>query len=344
MSRLDDYRSALLAAFPEVDDTELIKVLDARGGQFASFIIDHGLGPLWHERTGRDEFLDCRRAGEALYLEQAQAIDEIGSILETAGIVHAIIKGAANRLQLYENPALRACHDIDLLVDPADRVKAASAFASAGYSVDPLLETIGHELELSRDLVTVDLHWGVMREGRLREDPTRGMLQRLSRSHGICSLSAEDALFLLLVHPAFAKHLAGWEMGLHRVADIVAFIRTQTFDWSAVCAALEQSGVRAAAWTTLRWAGLLAGPHRPVQLEAMCRDLAPGRMRQAWLDRWLSSNFSERFSTRHWIRLLGLSPFLHDTLADASRALAARRRAHARRDADLAAFGELLGQ
>jgi hypothetical protein len=76
----------------------------------------------------------------------------------------------------------------------------------------------------------------------------------------------------------------------------------------------------------------------------MCLDLTPGRMRRAWLDRWLSSNFSERFSTRHWIRLLGLSPFLHDTLADASRALAARRRAHARRDADLAAFGELLGQ
>jgi hypothetical protein len=344
MSRLDDYRSALLVAFPEAGDTELIKMLDARGSQFASFIIDHGLGPLWHERTGRNEFLDCRRAAEALYLAQAHTIDEIGSIFETAGIAHAVIKGAANRLQLYENPALRACHDIDLLVGPDDRVKAASAFASAGFKAVPKLETIGHELELSRDLVTVDLHWGLMREGRLREDPTRGMLQRCSQSHGTCSLSAEDALFLLLVHPAFAKYLAAWNMGLHRVADIVAFIRTQSFDWSAVCAALERNGVRAAAWATLRWVELLAGPHRPVQLEAMCRDLAPGRMRRAWLDRWLSRNFSERFSTRHWIRLLGLSPFLHDTLADASRALAARRRAHARRDADLAAFGELLGQ
>jgi hypothetical protein len=221
MSRLDDYRSALLVAFPEAGDTELIKMLDARGSQFASFIIDHGLGPLWHERTGRNEFLDCRRAAEALYLAQAHTIDEIGSIFETAGIAHAVIKGAANRLQLYENPALRACHDIDLLVGPDDRVKAASAFASAGFKAVPKLETIGHELELSRDLVTVDLHWGLMREGRLREDPTRGMLQRCSQSHGTCSLSAEDALFLLLVHPAFAKYLAAWNMGLHRVADIV---------------------------------------------------------------------------------------------------------------------------
>jgi hypothetical protein len=344
MSRLDDYRSALLVAFPEVCDTELVQVLDARCGQFVSFIIDHGLGPLWHERTGREEFLDCRRAAEALYLAQAHAIDEIGSILETAGIVHAIIKGAANRLQLYENPGLRACHDIDLLVRPKDRVQAATVLVKEGFTAFRNARSISRELVLSRSAVDVDLHWGLMREGRLREDPTRGMLQRCSQLHGTCSLSAEDALFLLLVHPAFAKHLAGWEMGLHRVADIVAFIRIQSFDWSAVCAALERNGVRAAAWTTLRWAGLLAGPHRPVQLEVMCQDLAPGRMRRSWLDRWLRSNASDRFATKHWIRLLGLSPFLHDTVADASRALAARRRAHARRDADLAAFGDLLGQ
>jgi hypothetical protein len=344
MTRLDDYRFALLATFSDVSDAELAEVLERTGPDFASFIIDHGLGPLWHDRTGRDEFLDCRRAAEALYLAQEHALKEIDELLNGAGVEYAVIKGAANRLKLYENPALRACHDIDLLVAPDDRVKAAAAFASAGFNAAPKPETIGHELELSRDLINVDLHWGLIREGRLREDPTSSMLQRRGQSHGICSLNAEDTLFLLLVHPAFAKHLAGWDMGLHRVADVVAFIRTQTIDWSVVRTALEQNGVRAAAWATLRWVELITAPHCPADLEAMSLDLAPGRMRRAWLDRWLRGNFSDRFSKKNWIRLLGLSPFLHDTVADASRALAARKRAHARRDADLAAFGDLLGQ
>ena len=38
---------------------------------------------------------------------------------------------------------------------------------------------------------------------------------------------AEDSLFLLLVHAAFAKHLAGWDMGLHRVADVALWFGRQ---------------------------------------------------------------------------------------------------------------------
>ena len=58
MTRLDDYRFALLATFPDVSDAELATALEKGGLDFVSFIIDHGLGPLWHERTGREEFLD----------------------------------------------------------------------------------------------------------------------------------------------------------------------------------------------------------------------------------------------------------------------------------------------
>ncbi len=52
MTRLDDYRSALLAAFSSVSAAELAEIVDTGGPDFVSFIIDHGLGPLWHERTG----------------------------------------------------------------------------------------------------------------------------------------------------------------------------------------------------------------------------------------------------------------------------------------------------
>jgi hypothetical protein len=127
MIRLDDYRSALLAASVETPETELGHLLDAGGDAFAAFIVDHGLGPLWHVRTGRAEFHASRLSAEALYLAQQHALHDIDATLDAAGIDYAVFKGAANRLLLYPNPAVRACLDIDLLVRPEQRVQAAAA-------------------------------------------------------------------------------------------------------------------------------------------------------------------------------------------------------------------------
>jgi hypothetical protein len=71
-------------------------------------------------------------------------------------------------------------------------------------------------------------------------------------------------------------------------------------------------------------------------------EIRPGRLRRAWLNRWLRSNLSERMSNAHWARLLGFSLFLHDTPGDAMRALAGRNRAHQRREADFETFRDLL--
>jgi hypothetical protein len=229
-----------------------------------------------------------------------------------------------------------------------DRVRSAAALVTAGYDAKPDAPIIGHELVLSKGAVDVDLHWGLLREGRLRNDCASGMLERRHRSNNVWMLSAEDALFVLLVHPALAKHLAGWEMGLHRVADIVAWLDTQSFDWPAVCAQLEQNGVKTAAWTTLRWMTVLTcrsgpWPRPPVRLDKIMSELQPGQLRRSWLDFWLRNDLSARMSGAHWARLFAFSLFLHDTPGDAMRALAGRYRAHRRRAADLEAFRELAG-
>ncbi len=343
MSRLDDYRSALLAANADVSAETLNLDLDESGPEFVSFVVDYGLGPLWHARTGRDEFHESRMTAEALYMAQQRALEEIDAVLGGAGIKHAVIKGAANRVLLYENPAIRACHDLDLLVRPNDRVRAVATLVDSGFTASLTTQNIGHELVLTKDRVDVDVHWGLLREGRLRADPTAAMLDRRQRFGDMWMLNGEDAIFLLLVHPAFAKHLAGWDMGLHRVVDIMETIRKGDYDWQTVRAALEISGVRTAAWATLRWVQLLAGTHVQVELDSMMSELSPGLLRRAWLNRWLEMDLSARTSHAHWPRLLGLSLFLHDTPRDAIRALTGRWRAHRRRAADLAAFGELLG-
>ena len=341
MSRLDDYQSALLAAQSSVTDPELLHVLDEGGAQFVSFIIDHGLGPMWHERTGRDEFRESRLAAEALFLAQEQALKDIDSALESSGIKYAVIKGAATRQLLYENPALRACHDLDLLVSQEDRVRAASALTGAGFSAHPEVRSISRELVLTRGAVNVDLHWGLLREGRLRADPTSEMLDRRVRVEGLWMLNPEDTLFALLVHPAFAKHLAGWDMGLHRVADILLWLGTRSFDRQRLYAMLDECGVKTAAWATLRWVELLMHLYRVPVVEEMLADLCPGRLRWAWLDHWLRNDLSTRTSHRHRIRLLGFTAFLHDRPSDALRAFAGRRRARRRSSADLAVFQDL---
>ena len=343
MRRLDEYRSALLAAIPDVPDAELAAALEKGGPDFTSFIVDHGLGPLWHERMRGDEFHASRLSAEALYLAQEHALKEIDSLLDGAGIEYALIKGGASRLLLYDNPAIRACYDLDLLVRPSDRVRAASAMVAAGFSANPTVNNISRELVLSRGAVDVDLHWGLLREGRLRHDPADDMLARRRRVRNTWMLNAEDSLLVLLVHPAFAKHLSGWGMGLHRVVDILEWLRTQSFDPARVREALQHDGVCTAAWATLRWVELLAQPHALPELGQLLDDLGPGRLRRAWLEHWLCNDLPERTSDSRWVRLLGFTSFLHDTPGDAVRALMGRRRAHRRRNADLAAFRALLG-
>lgn len=346
MSRLDDYQSALLAAFPDVAGEALVEVFESRGGEFAAFVIDHGLGPRWHERTKREEFRECRLAAEALYLAQEHALRDIDGVFEASGIKYALIKGAASRLRLYRTPAVRACHDLDILVHPSDRVRAAGALVGAGFVAEPVATSISRELILTRGEINVDLHWALLREGRLRNDPTGVMLARRQRRGSIWTLNSEDALFVSLVHPAFAKHLAGWDMGLHRVMDILESLAhgEQTADWHAVCSMLQQNGVQSAAWATLQWVVILSGERAPPQAQVMMSALRLGRLRKIWLDRWLRKDISARTANMHWARLLGFSVFLHDTLSDSLRAFIGRRRAWQRSSADLEVFRALDDQ
>jgi hypothetical protein len=343
MGRLEGYRTALLPAIPEVPASVLERALEAAGPSFAGFIIDHGLGPLWHSRTERWDFRESRLSAEALYLAQDCAIKEIKEILSFAGIEYAIIKGVANRELLYENPAIRACWDVDLLVRRKNRVAAATALVGAGYQINAKALNISHETTLSKGLVDIDLHWGVLREGRLRSDLVDVMLDRRRQAKEIWMLNPEDAFFLLLVHPAFAKHLGGWEMGLHRVMDIMLWVRKQAFDWNTVHAQLEQCGVRTAAWATLRWMELISPPNGAECVGSMLSDLSPGSLRRAYLNQWLVNDLTGKMSGIHRARLLGFTALLHDTLRDSARAFVGRRQALKRSEADLRDFQGLLG-
>jgi len=342
MARLDKYRLAMQATYEGATAQCLVEAFDARESDFANFIVDHGLGPVWHSRTGREEFKDARRAAEALFLAQHNALGDIGAALNEAGVEYALIKGGANRYLLYENPALRACYDLDILVRPVDRVRAVRALVGVGFSAQPEQGSISREIVLSRDRVDVDLHWSILREGRLRHDSAEELLERRRKVNGVSMLHPDDALFVLLVHPAFGKHLSGWDMGLHRVADIIYWFRSQQVDWPSVHRRLCVNGVKTAAWATLRWVQILN--EHPNELEPLLADTCPGTLRRRWIEHWLQQDLSARLANKHLLRLLGFTTWLHDSPRDAVRALAGRVRAWRRRGADVDVFRALSGE
>jgi hypothetical protein len=227
-------------------------------------------------------------------------------------------------------------------------VRTAELLVSQGYVAHPKVSTISHELELSHSTASIDLHWGLLREGRLRHNPVAEMLERRRRFDGISILHEDDAFFLLLVHPAFAKHLAGWDMGLHRVADIYDWLRTQAVNWQSVRERCDENGVKTAAWSTLRWLQLRTEPHFPggcnADIVEFMAALQPGYLRRNWLDSWLQADRSARLSHTHWARLFGFTLFLHDRVGDALRALRGRLGARHRQVQDRAVFDKLVAQ
>ena len=326
MNRLDPYRKALQPT-PVAPDPEL-----------ATLIIETGLGPFWHDWTGDAAFRPIRLAAEAMYAMQRSASTEIDVALSEAGIESVFIKGVANRERLYPNPALRQCADLDLLVRRDDRFRATEALQKAGFEPRPDPASISRELVLSRGVVDIDLHWELLRQGRLRQDPSDELIARRQRVNGLWMPNPNDAAFLLLVHPAFAKNISVPDMGLHRVLDIVRWQQTEGFDLATLTPMLEGQGVKTAAWAVLRWVQLL-NPDFMLAIDAW----RPGRLRGVWLESWLEHDWSTRLVRLHALRLVGLSPFLHDTAMDALRAFNGWQQARRGRKEDLRAFARHSG-
>ena len=106
MSRLDDYRTALLVAHPDVAVQRLVAALDERPTEFSRFVIDMGLGPLWHQRTGREEFHESRLQAEAPPLRYVDGERHCG-----VGRSHDIVQASLNAILGAINKAAQSDQD-----------------------------------------------------------------------------------------------------------------------------------------------------------------------------------------------------------------------------------------
>lgn len=352
-TRLKLDQQALLPADPHAGPAACRAALASGGADFLQLILAQGLGPLWHHRLQTGGRLDAlpQAAAEALrearlsaaggYLAQRAALDRLDRLFEATGIAWLVMKGAHVRECVYPDPALRPAGDIDILVAPADRRRAARALLDAGYAVHAEPANISHEATFSHGGVDIDLHWHILRPGRTRVGLTDQLLERRQRSGGQWEPSDGDTLFLMLTHPAFAKYVCSPNMGLGRVADFLLWLQQRPADWPGVVKQLDDAGLKTAAWAMLSWFRLLAPAALQATLDDWRGSVRPGRLRAAYLRQWLLRDLPGRWLQRPLLIQAGFTLPLHDRPGDALHALRGVRQARKNRQHDL---GLLLGE
>ncbi|MFV0278425.1 MAG: nucleotidyltransferase family protein [Parahaliea sp.] len=308
--------------------------------RFLHFLQQQGLAPLWSELLGDNpetalhlapEFLQAlkknRLDSTAGYLLQQQALPLIRRTLDGAGITHAVFKGAQLRESCYAKPALRPATDIDVLVSPADRVSAISAFLDQGFTLYAPPKNISHEVCLYKGSTYIDLHWDILRPGRTRIAVAGSILEQ-RRDCGVLWAPSEAAtLFLALVHPVFTKHVTTPQASLIRQVDLALLLQQQqwpTASTAALVSLAEDTGLRSAAWLSLKWHELLVGGSD--SLQGLVDALQPGIFKARYLNRWLRDDLASRLARFPILVHAGLTLPVHDRLRDVVRAVAVARR------------------
>jgi hypothetical protein len=240
-------------------------------------------------------------------------------LFKKESIAYAVFKGTQIREVIYaENPSIRPAADIDLLVYPVDLERTVQALIEAGFALDIKEQNISHEVTLSFKNVAIDLHWHILRPGRLRTSLTDEFLATRQHFDTHIGFNAETTLFIMLVHPVFTKYSTTYLASLVRMIDLIQWIRTQAINWDMLAKLLKKYGVCTAAWITATYLEMLTGETLP---DLFLEQIRPGRLKCSYLNNWLLANRSSDFLNHPLAVQLGFTLPAHDNIFDASRFL-----------------------
>lgn len=305
--------------------------------QFLEWLIAHGLAPAWSEwleRAGTSTPLPAdfaaklkheRQKAAALYLLQRATTGRVTTALSDAGIPCAVFKGIAIRELLYPSPWDRPAADIDILIHPGQRESAIRALCAQGLGFKGDPTTVSHEAALLDKHTVVDLHWSLLRPGRSRLDLTPKLLETTRLTRGLPLLNDDANLLIMLVHPAFTKHINGRQSRLIRAVDLDLHLRTTQPDWSWLLSLIDSAGLKVAAWAVLYWVrSLLDTPVDPWILQR----LAPSAAQRKYLSYWIDHRLPARLAGVPGLVQGAFTLALYEHSRDAVRALIALAHCH----------------
>jgi len=219
----------------------------------------HALAPLLaRSLAGLELPLEVAAALHATHQEHVRSnlalaaeLGRLAGALRRASVFVVAYKGPALAQRLYGDVGLRSFSDLDLLVDPVQRERAAEVLLAAGYArfrpiADRARQSAGdcEEQFLSHDgRFFLDLHWEIAQPyysfGSLPEG-WKARVHHLSfAGEAVPTFGDGDNLLVLAVHGG--KHR--WER-LSWLADTAAAIDAGGFDWDAVLLAATEMRAR----------------------------------------------------------------------------------------------------
>lgn len=314
------------------------------------WLADVGLGGWWHSLVAdrgvvgnltapdMDSLRSAKRRADVAYMLQSHVLRRAAAALDSAGIDYLVFKGAHVREWLYDEPSIRGSGDVDVVVPFAERLHAIAALQKGGFVLHAIGKTASHEVQLTANGATVDLHWDVLRPGRMRDSMVNDLLRRRVWINGLPVPCAEDAAVLMLVQSAFADHVSATSP-LIRALDFYLLTQRVAVDWDRVVDTITSQGMKSAAWATLQWFFLLN--RAAVQLDSRVVDaLAPSGFKGAYLKYWIEHELPLRTHRLPGVPQLAFTLAMHDTARDAVRATYMAVRARLRPDAAILALAD----
>lgn len=319
------------------------QIRDLGEARFILFILQQGLGSLWFDTLKRhraehhlsnssiEQLHQYKLAQTGQYLLQRHNVQLASEILKAADVAHAFIKGSITRELYYDEPSSRPAADIDILVLPEDKIKAIKEFEKSGFVFQALAANVSHECSLVKGLLTIDLHWDIMRPGRTRVPLTRLFLGERVKYGDVWGLTHSANLYLMLTHSVFTKYSTTPHAKLVRLMDLITLIERHPKSVDDTIVLMQQTGTATAGWITATWLGLLS---ECVASRSIANRLRPGKIKQKYLQAWLNRNLSTKLLNKPTLVQLGFTLPAHDSWSDAGRALhkAIKFRMHSKAD------------
>jgi hypothetical protein len=263
----------------------------------------------------REEIVDLQQQVQSWCVQLEHNLLDATRLLAAHGIRSAALKGGATAHLDYPDPSWREFNDVDLLIDPADRVGATAVLAREGWtSAYPIVadhEQYAHAVTLERVRTQLDLHQRIGRRALGVLVPTHDLLDHAVpfeiAGRQLFALDEPDRLIHSALHAAAARYphrllatvtdvLVAAESRPHLAPEILA----RAERWRV--RSLVERGVRdgyAAARLDLHsdWAAAMRGPVRrrdrlvdrayaTPRRRPLLEELAYLRLLASWRDRW----------------------------------------------------------
>lgn len=225
-------RAALLDRFRALAGIRQAGPAPGHGPDVEEALARHGLDVL--DARARGDAQRMRSAGFE-YIAVRRTLEEVCEAFRQARLSFVVLKGLPLASDLYGTDPVRPSSDLDVLVRPRDRERAAHALLSRGWraTVGTGLRRVLHRIHFHEAyvpggpmLLPVELHWHLEDAVNLHRIDDAELWSRIDERGGVGRLSAGDELLYLCLHAA--RHALFHADGLRTGAPPAWFVASDS--------------------------------------------------------------------------------------------------------------------